>query len=299
MKGRIITVVLAAIFIIAFSGCSESGNVAAKSKYGSITYKEVEEKVSEVISNIKASNPSMPEPDEAQRKAMHDDILKQMGTNMVLRGKAEEEGLSISDSLVDIEYTKYMNMYRDKLKESGLDTTGIFEDFREKMLLDSLIKKNINPDDEVLKAWYKEHDQDFSKVKASHILVKTEGDSGVKEAEEKAQMILDKLEKGGGFESLAKQYSDCPSSKKGGDLGFFDRGRMVKPFSDAAFKLEKGEHSGIVKTRFGYHIIKCTERESNDFEKVRKDVLMKYMNEKAPEYIEKVKEEAGLEFTSS
>ena len=89
----------------------------------------------------------------------------------------------------------------------------------------------------------------MSKVKASHILVKKRSE---------ADNILKEMEKGADFAELAKKYSLCPSSKKGGSLGFFTRGKMVKEFEKAAFSLAKGEMSGTVKTEFGYHIIKRT-----------------------------------------
>lgn len=89
----------------------------------------------------------------------------------------------------------------------------------------------------------------MSKVKVSHILVKKKSE---------ADNILKEMEKGADFAELAKKYSLCPSGKKGGSLGFFTRGKMVKEFEKAAFSLAKGEMSGTVKTEFGYHIIKRT-----------------------------------------
>ncbi|MCL5434473.1 MAG: peptidylprolyl isomerase [Candidatus Marsarchaeota archaeon] len=88
------------------------------------------------------------------------------------------------------------------------------------------------------------------KIRCAHILV---------EKFSTAQEVLDKLGKGESFAKLAEQYSIDGSRKRGGDLGFFGRGMMVKEFEDAAFKLEKGQTSGIVKTQFGYHIIKRLE----------------------------------------
>ena len=85
------------------------------------------------------------------------------------------------------------------------------------------------------------------KIRCSHILV---------EKFSVAQQILDRLKKGESFATLAQQYSIDGSRKRGGDLGEFGRGMMVKPFEDAAFALKLGEVSGIVKTQFGYHIIK-------------------------------------------
>jgi foldase protein PrsA len=87
------------------------------------------------------------------------------------------------------------------------------------------------------------------KIKCSHILVKKQSE---------ALAILERLKKGEGFANLARELSiDKGSGKKGGDLGSFGRGMMVKPFEEAAFKLQKGEMTlEPVKTEFGYHIIK-------------------------------------------
>lgn len=88
-------------------------------------------------------------------------------------------------------------------------------------------------------------------VRASHILVETL---------EEAQKIKEEIEKGEkDFELAAAEYSLCPSGARGGDLGFFGKGTMVKPFEDACFSLEKGVVSEPVKTQFGYHLIMVTD----------------------------------------
>ena len=89
-----------------------------------------------------------------------------------------------------------------------------------------------------------------NKVHCAHILVKTE---------KEVNAVLDRLKKGEKFSAIAKNVSLCPSKKRGGDLGTFSRGQMVKEFEKAAFALEKGQISGIVKTQFGYHVIKRLE----------------------------------------
>ena len=89
-----------------------------------------------------------------------------------------------------------------------------------------------------------------NKVHCAHILVKTE---------KEVNNVLERLKKGEKFSAIAKDVSMCPSKKRGGDLGTFGRGQMVKEFEQAAFALEKGQISGIVKTQFGYHIIKRLE----------------------------------------
>lgn len=86
-----------------------------------------------------------------------------------------------------------------------------------------------------------------SEVRASHILV---------DSKEKAQNIKKQLDNGKDFEKLAKEASECPSSEKGGDLGFFSKGDMVKPFERKAFSMDVGDISGPVKTEFGFHLIR-------------------------------------------
>ena len=88
------------------------------------------------------------------------------------------------------------------------------------------------------------------RIRCAHILV---------EKQSTALEVLDKLKKGESFAKLAEQYSIDGTRKRGGDLGFFGRGVMVREFEEAAFKLNKGETSGLVKTQFGYHIIKRLE----------------------------------------
>ncbi len=89
----------------------------------------------------------------------------------------------------------------------------------------------------------------MGQIRASHILVKDES---------QAKDLKTQLETGASFEDLAKAHSTCPSKREGGDLGWFGRGQMVKPFEDAAFGLADGKISEPIRTQFGYHLIKVT-----------------------------------------
>jgi len=89
-----------------------------------------------------------------------------------------------------------------------------------------------------------------NEIHCAHILVKTE---------KEAQAVMMRLEKGEKFANVAREVSFCPSGKRGGDLGSFGRGKMVKEFEQAAFALQKGQISPIVKTKFGYHIVRRLE----------------------------------------
>ena len=77
--------------------------------------------------------------------------------------------------------------------------------------------------------------------------------------EEEAQAVMQRLERGEKFTNIAKEMSLCPSGNDGGDLGTFGRGKMAKEFEEAAFALQKGQISPIVKTKFGYHILRRLE----------------------------------------
>lgn len=90
-----------------------------------------------------------------------------------------------------------------------------------------------------------------TEVRASHILVQTE---------DEAKKLYDEIQNGKSFADIAQAVSLCPSGQNGGDLGFFGKGMMVKPFEDAAFALEIGEVSQPVQTQFGWHLIKLTDK---------------------------------------
>ena len=90
-----------------------------------------------------------------------------------------------------------------------------------------------------------------TEVKASHILVKTE---------QEALSLLEEIKAGKSFADAAQEVSMCPSGQNGGDLGYFGRGMMVKPFEDAVFDMEVGQVSEPVQTQFGWHLIQLTDK---------------------------------------
>ncbi|MGB0670841.1 MAG: peptidylprolyl isomerase [Rhodospirillales bacterium] len=98
----------------------------------------------------------------------------------------------------------------------------------------------------------------MSSIRASHILITPRSAGGEAEAKEAAAKLKAEIEGGADFANIAAEHSDCPSGRKGGDLGSFTRGQMVQPFEEAAFGLEVGELSDIVETQFGFHLIQRT-----------------------------------------
>jgi parvulin-like peptidyl-prolyl isomerase len=144
-----------------------------------------------------------------------------------------------------------------------------------------------------------ESDFTVDEVKASHILFKVEVDATeeVKAAQrKKAEEILKKAKDGESFAVLASTHSEGPTKSKAGDLGWFNRKRMVKPFADAAFAMKVSEVSDIVETQFGYHIIKKTgERKTIPFEEAKNQINRELINERT-EKGKKAAREAAVNF---
>ena len=155
--------------------------------------------------------------------------------------------------------------------------------------IDLTIVSKITVSEEECKKYYDQNIDKFrhdEKVRASHILCGIDAKASAedkKKAREKAEKLRKELADGADFAKLAKENSTCPSSKEGGDLGFFGRGQMVPPFEQAAFALKPGELSDVVETPFGYHIIKLTERtkaETLPFDAARSKIEKYLKNQK-------------------
>ena len=145
-------------------------------------------------------------------------------------------------------------------KKAPLGEEAAKAEFEEGLIIDKLIQKSVLADIKIADEDVKKTIADIEKSNAE--IVETnkglEADKAAKKA--KIEDIKKQLEGGADFAELAKAHSDCPSGQKGGDLGEFTRGRMVKPFEDAAFAQEVGKVGDIVETQFGYHLIKVTAK---------------------------------------
>lgn len=136
--------------------------------------------------------------------------------------------------------------------------------------LQKLMTEGIEVTDEELKTYF---DENYMEVKASHILVDTE---------EEAKKLYEQVKAGGDFATIAKEHSKDPgSAEKGGDLGYFGKGEMVKEFEEVAFSQELGEISEPVKSMHGYHIIKTVEKKLPNFEEKKEEVRKRYLEENA------------------
>ena len=165
--------------------------------------------------------------------------------------------------------------------DKGKDIEEKLAELKKRIIVDTYLKKKVETEskisDEELKKFYEQNLDKFKageQIRASHILVKSE---------QEAQAILDQLKKGGNFEELAKTKSADSSAAKGGDLGWFGKGNMVPAFEKAAMSLKEGQLSGIVKSDFGYHIIKLTGKRAagtRPFDEVKEQIKGAIMPQK-------------------
>ncbi|MEW9121849.1 MAG: peptidyl-prolyl cis-trans isomerase [Thermotaleaceae bacterium] len=182
-------------------------------------------------------------------------------------------------------------------KDKGMEENEAYQKELE-VLKENLLKqyainqllKNVTASEEEAKAYYEAHPAQFQQqdtLRARHILIHDE---------EAAKTALADIKNGKEFEAVAGELSECPSRAQGGDLGYFERGKMVPEFEKAAFDLKVGEVSDLVKTQFGYHIIKVEDRKpasTISFDQVKGQIISylekNKQNEKVVEYSTELK----------
>ena len=181
-------------------------------------------------------------------------------------------------------------------KKDGLDKSpevaAKMEELRQRVIVEAFLKKKIeeqaNISDADLRKFYDENKDKFNtseQVRASHILVKSEAE---------ARDILAQIKKGGNFEELAKKYSIDSAKSRGGDLGWFGKGSMIPDFEKVVFGMKVGDISEIVKTQYGYHIIKLTGKRPagmRSFDEAKELIKQKLLPEKQQQIFAKLKEE--------
>lgn len=257
--------------------------------------------------------------------ALTDSILKQQAVkrerikvssadiNKKIEEKAAQQlAMRFPDEKAQFRYLKKQGLTPEQLQkqvrdEVAQDREGLKQEVAEEKLRE-MVESKVALSDEELKDSYTE-------VQASHILIKPEeakpADAKAPQqaadpdaaAKKKAEELLTKIKQGADFAKLAKENSDDPgSAQKGGDLGFFKRENMVDEFAEAAFKLQPGQVSDLVKSKFGYHIIKVTGRKAEvpkDFDKNKETYREQALSERKyrawQEYQAELKEQARIE----
>ncbi|MDQ0247187.1 foldase protein PrsA [Bacillus fengqiuensis] len=234
---------------------------------------------SEVVVETKAGNITKDELYNALKDRLGDETVRDLVDEKVLGEKYK-----VTDKEVDQELESLKEQYGQQF-EAAIQQNGV-DQVKRMLKIDLLREKAATADIKVTDKELKEaYDAKKPEVKASHILVQDE---------KTAQEVKAKLDKGEDFAKLAKEYSQDPgSAENGGDLGFFGPGKMVPEFEEAAYKLKKGEVSAPVKSSFGYHIIKVTDKkELKPFEEMKAELEKEIKRSKLdPEKLQKAVEE--------
>ena len=214
--------------------------------------------------------------DNSKLPAIRKEVLEGLIDRELLFQQSRKEGITVEETAVNDRVGTLKGRFPSEdqfeaaLKGMGLTLADLKAQLREgiaiKYLIERRFEEGASVSDEEAKAYYDDNPKDFMRpeqIQARHILIKVSPKADKSEkaaARKKIEEIQAKLKKGEDFGALAKEFSEGPSSAKGGDLGWFERGRMVKPFEEAAFALKPGEVSNVVETQFGYHLIEVTDK---------------------------------------
>ena len=245
-------------------------------------------------------------------------VVDQMIAEELLYQESVKQDFKLEDGFVDKELKslkgrfasdeqyqqtlKRMQMTEDQLKVQVTRQANI------RKLIEKDVVSKINISKEDAQKYFESNSAKFhqpERVRAQHILIKVEtgaDDQKKAEALNKLKDIKKRILAGEDFGKLAKDHSEGPSNVREGDLGYFTRGRMVKPFEDAAFKLAPNEVSDIVETQFGYHLIKVLDHQPDKdptFKEVEPQIMATLRNEmiqkKMEPYLQKLRENAKIQ----
>jgi len=247
-------------------------------------------------------------PEEQRLQAYHM-MLDNMIVERLIANRAESE--KVTDEEVTAQYDKFKARFpsEEELKKQlekageteGKIKTGIREQLQQRHWIDEQVKGKADVTDADAEDFYKKNPEQFKspeRVRASHILIAVpEGAKPevVAEKQKAAQAIADRVKKGEAFDKLAKELSEDPSAKQNsGDLDFFTKDQMVPEFSNAAFAMKKDDISDPVRSSFGFHIIKVTDRkeaETVTLEKARPQLIAYLKQQKKNAALEKIVED--------
>ncbi|MFH1563625.1 MAG: peptidylprolyl isomerase [Nitrospirota bacterium] len=236
-----------------------------------------------------------------QMDKLQQQVLDKLIEEKLILQEAKRQEIKVSAQEVEDEIEKVKRQFKSiddfkkAITEEGFTEDDLRKEYEENLtkseLVDREVRANIAVSQEELTQVRNENKH---QIKVRHILVKTKPE---------AILVLARLDKGEHFEDLAKKYSiDKGNKDKGGLLDFFTKGKMVKEFSDAAFTLKRpGEITGIVETKFGFHIIQLvekkelTEKELDEFVKTNESKLRQAkFNEEFTKWINKLKEKSYI-----
>ena len=268
-----------------------AGKVLVTVNGAMITQSRVDSELEPYLERMTSMGREIPETQKAQLQKERLNIMIEM---QLLGEKIKSEGISITDEQVNEKVKEITTRQGITIQdfEKSLQTRGglTMAEYNKKIkmalgieeLLESeYIKSGQAIGKEEAKKFYDDNITKFTRaeqVRTSHILIGTTGkdEAGKIAAKAKAEDVLAQVKGGADFAELARTHSSCSSKERGGDLGFFDKGLMEPEFSQAAFAQKPGEINDVVETRFGYHIIKVTDRKEagvSSFEEEKPNII--------------------------
>ncbi|MFC1877106.1 peptidylprolyl isomerase [Thermodesulfobacteriota bacterium] len=216
--------------------------------------------------------------DQSMMLSMREKVIDSLINRELLYQQSRAKGITTDEADIDnsIDQIKQRfeagQSFEGLLVEMGITIETMRTQVGQASAIQKLLEVEVYPramvSEKDSRIFFENNPQYFKKpeeVRASHILIQVAPDAGDEEklaARKKIEDIKKKIEAGEDFANLARRYSEGPSNVNGGDLGYFDRKKMVKPFSDAAFDLKPGQVSNIVETRFGFHLIKVYDKKA-------------------------------------
>ncbi len=280
-----------------------------------VTRKEVEEEMQNLLMQFQNQIP--PDQMNDARAGLWNQAIENMINRNLLLQEANQENIEVEDSKVQDQYKQILSRFPSEenflafLQQRNITKDELLENIRMNLKIETLVAEKTESTEEIteeaISEFYNSRPEMFeqpAQVKASHILLRT-GNEQEDKAQKKAELeeIKEKIEGGADFAEMARQYSDCPSKSKGGDLGFFGKGAMVKPFEETAFHLDVGEMSDIVETNFGYHLIKVTDKKeektltlAESTERIKKMLQDQKQNDRVRNYLENLRDQAEIEY---
>ena len=214
-------------------------------------------------------------------------LLDSLVDRTLLVGRARLAGMTVSESEVQRAMDALAESARtsgqtlaERLAQDGQTPESLAEETRDRLLAEKWVAEQTRgerPSAAEARAFFESHRSEFDTPEQAHalqILVATA---------EEAKSLLDQIRKGASFEDLAKAHGRSPDARKGGDLGWFARGTMPKPFDDACFSLKPGQVSGVVQSSYGYHLFKLLAKRApkrRSIEEVQAEVVRRAFLEK-------------------
>ncbi|MBZ4672080.1 peptidylprolyl isomerase [Deferribacterales bacterium Es71-Z0220] len=245
---------------------------------------------------------------DPQVVALKKSILENLIKRELLYMSAQNNVKGDIKKSVDAEYEKIKKTFKNEqdfqkyLNDRGLTEKEIKDNIGKNIILQDFVKsqsEKVNVSDKEIKEYYEQNKAQFKQqeqVRASHIIILT-NNKDEKKAEETINKIYKEIKGGLDFAEAAKKYSEDGSAQQGGDLGYFSRGKMVQEFEDEAFKMNKDEISKPFKSRFGYHILKVTDKKPEKqltYEEVKEDVKNIIVSEKTKKLLDDIIEKNRL-----